>query len=385
MNNLDGLSEITKTLLQWCLALFAPSFSNAVLPLLPFIYGLSTMLLIGKPMIHWLCRKNWIKDPTRIAGAMGEKIFDTYQKKSVPQMGGLGIIGSVVASTIGFGTTQVVVLQLLLYQSPTGFAQFLVWSITSALSLVPLLVIAFAMLGFADDWSRVTGRAGLGLATILTVQFGLSVVFVLCWLFRTRNMATADPRDLLPLAAVCVFVVIVSSNAVSLTDATDGLAAGLAVQAVVAFILVSPSVPVSPVMVGVLWPTLAGACVGFLFFNHYPARVLMGNSGALAIGAALGIGAILSRAVFLLPFIGFIYFAEMFSAIFCLLYSKWTRRSLRKNISLLHRAPLQRHLAVSGRSTWDIVLTFWLINLCTSATGLFLWNMDVLPHWPKKF
>jgi phospho-N-acetylmuramoyl-pentapeptide-transferase len=108
----------------------------------------------------------------------------------------------------------------------------------------------------------------------------------------------------------------------------------------------------------------------------------MGDTGSLALGAAVGAGAIMTQSVFLLPFIAFIYFVEMFSVTLQVLYFKYTRRKYGEGRRIFRRAPLHHHFELGGWSEWRVVGTFWAINLITSAIGLILWQLNILPRFP---
>jgi phospho-N-acetylmuramoyl-pentapeptide-transferase len=312
-------------------------------------------------------------------------------------MGGIGIIGSAVSAFFALALTLGAVAY---YSFPDRPRTTLTAHTMLSLLLVPLSVTAFALLGFTDDWSKASGRGGLRARAKLFAQIGLAVAFVAAWILLTAtesfagvrfiytSMAYAFQDGLLGIvlfSAVCAFVIVATSNAVNLTDGIDGLAAGLAVQVGLAFLLARNYI--APAEVGLIsdlfWMALAGACLGFLFFNRFPARVFMGDTGSLAIGAALGIGAILSHAVFLLPFIAFIYFVEMFSVIAQVLYFKWTKRRSGEGKRLFRRAPLHHHFELGGWSEWRVVLMFWFVNFCTTSVGLLLWHLGVLPRWPN--
>ena len=137
-----------------------------------------------------------------------------------------------------------------------------------------------------------------------------------------------------------------------------------------------------PLSAELFWPALGGACLAFLAFNKHPAKVFMGDTGSLALGAALGAGAILTRTVWLLPFVGFIFYIEMFSVIAQVLYFKYTRRKWGEGKRLFKRAPLHHHFELSGWSEWRVVATFWGVNLITTILGLVLWKMGILPRFP---
>ena len=108
----------------------------------------------------------------------------------------------------------------------------------------------------------------------------------------------------------------------------------------------------------------------------------MGDTGSLALGAALGAGAILTRTVWLLPFVGFIFYIEMFSVIVQVLYFKYTRKKFGEGKRLFRRAPLHHHFELGGWSEWRVVATFWGVNLVTTIIGLVLWKLGILPRFP---
>jgi phospho-N-acetylmuramoyl-pentapeptide-transferase len=194
-----------------------------------------------------------------------------------------------------------------------------------------------------------------------------------------------DAGDPLILALVFLFLTIIvvgTCNAVNLTDGIDGLAAGLSVQIGFFLMLAGSNLYDVSTLTTLFWMALSGACLGFLFFNKYPARVFMGDTGSLALGAALGAAAVLSRAVFLLPFIGFIFYAELISVTAQVLYFKYTRRKTGEGQRLLRRAPLHHHYELGGWTEWRVVLTFWGVNFIVGAIGLLLWSMEILPRFP---
>ena len=343
-------------------------------------------------MITWLQKKQWKKGTTADeTWAVREDTPETHQiKRGTPSMGGIGII---TATLIPLSILPIYSLVIVLLRKQSLPASSELTSHLFTLNLVPLVLLSHGLLGFADDWSKASGRGGLRARYKLIGQMFLASAFVysLIVLFLPRgaslNYAFVELYgthfELFVLVSVClVLVIITTCNAVNLTDGIDGLAAGLAMQCGIALFFISSKSPgISSVSA---WPimALAGACLGFLHFNKYKARVFMGDTGSLAIGAALGAGAILQGAVFLLPFIGFIYFVEMFSVIFQVAWFKWTKRKTGEGQRLFRRAPLHHHFELGGWSEWRVVGTFWAINLFTSAIGLWLWHAGVLPRWP---
>jgi phospho-N-acetylmuramoyl-pentapeptide-transferase len=377
------------------LLFFASSSFVWLFPILHFVCALMLMLLVGNPMIRWLRAKRWKKGTTLDeTWTVREDTPDTHQvKQGTPSMGGIGIIGAAVLTLCAL---------IFFFVALAGATSSLmpvvqVWNvkqIACGLLLLPIVTLCHGALGFADDWSKASGRGGLRARAKLFFQFLLAFAFValLVVLSQTQSMTGVrylffglrDLDGVLLILALgfLALVVIAMGNAVNLTDGIDGLAAGLALQCGLALMLcMENSYEIGQLSI-LFWAALAGACLGFLNFNKYKARVFMGDTGSLAIGAALGAGAILQHAVFLLPFIGFIYFLEAASVTIQVLWFKFTKRKFGEGKRLFRRAPLHHHFELSGWSEWRVVLVFWVVNLFTSAIGLLLWHTDVLPRWP---
>lgn len=359
-----------------------------VLPMLLFLGAFLLMFFVGEPMIDWLKHKRWRQDAE--SWQVREDTPATHQaKQGTPSMGGLGIIGVACFAFIALSLT----LGALAYSVAPNV---LVWPATvPGLLLVPVFVAAHALLGFTDDWSKAAGRGGLSARAKLMVQLVLACLFITAWVRLAVLQSYNGVRFLYPVVltspwplfwcslAAIALIVIGTCNAVNLTDGIDGLAAGLAVQAGFGLWLTSPNIYEIGYMSNLFWAALAGSCLGFLWFNRHPARVFMGDTGSLAIGAALGLGAVLCKAVVLLPFIGFIYFTEMFSVLLQVAYFKWTRQREGQGRRIFRRAPLHHHFELSGWTEWRVVLTFWFVNLVVASCGLFLWSVGVLPQWPR--
>jgi phospho-N-acetylmuramoyl-pentapeptide-transferase len=303
------------------------------------------------------------------------------QKAGIPSMGGIGIIGA------AFGIFLVIMMSLaaawpltrIIFGSPL---------LTFALHFVfPAVVVLHAFLGFIDDWSKARGNGGLLSRQKLFGQVVIAIGLVAFIIFLQPSSTSFSSRSIgdWVIAIVLVILIIGTSNAVNLTDGIDGLAAGLSVQVACFFLFVIGGI-FPPLWesnsVLIFWLCLGGACLGFLAFNKYPAKVFMGDTGSLALGAALGAGAILTRTVFLLPFIGFVFFVEMFSVIFQVLYFKYTKKRTGEGKRIFRRAPLHHHFELGGWSEWRVVGTFWAVNLATSILGLVLWKMGILPRFP---
>jgi phospho-N-acetylmuramoyl-pentapeptide-transferase len=310
-------------------------------------------------------------------------------------MGGLGIMGAALLSVFGLGSLYTILyVQYNVALSAGAATAASVWSdpviemLESTAFL--LLVAAFAALGFADDWSKARGTGGLKARQKFAWQLILTVAFLVLLSYIAVHAPTAFRFEfdtvqqwkgtLAALFFLLIFLV-GTCNAVNLTDGIDGLAAGLMV---IAGVTLAFCIRNSGPLFDASWLSiaLAGSCLAFLAFNRFPARVFMGDTGSLALGAALGMCAVLGRAVFLLPFIGFIFYIEMFSVMTQVAWFQYTKRKSGEGKRLFRRAPLHHHYELGGCTEWRVVITFWLVNLITSAIGLALWQLGIIPRWP---
>jgi phospho-N-acetylmuramoyl-pentapeptide-transferase len=357
-----------------------------IYPFFFFIGAAGLMLLCGPLLIKKLRSKQWRKGAP--SWTVREDTPDTHiAKQGTPSMGGLGIAASALFAYVFY----TVVIRYFIFAADDFYSLLPVNFHAEDFYLLPGITVMFALLGFSDDWSKATGRGGLRAKTKLIAQIALSLIWVVLltsYVIQHYSGNYDFPEDNLGLVIVmglvCCLVIIAMSNAVNLTDGIDGLAAGLAVQSGIFLYLAFPAraVTYGIDLTSLFVIALAGACLGFLYFNKHKARVFMGDTGSLAIGAALGAGAILQHAVFLLPFIGFIYFVEAASVTLQVLWFKYTRRTTGEGKRLFRRAPLHHHFELGGWSEWRVVLTFWAVNLFTSVIGLWLWHAGVLPRWP---
>ena len=344
------------------------------------------MALTGRSMVEGLKGLKGVKWSPR------EDTPDSHVAKAgTPSMGGIGLIGAAVASylstiAIAGAVNYIGIFRYYGFGSPAKILAYLTF---------PALVSLHAVVGLVDDWSKARGKGGLKSRQKLAAQIVLASAFILV---GRITLSIAPSAQLgawsLPLYgdgpslsfAGLVFlglIVIASSNALNLTDGIDGLAAGLSLQCGLAMGCWPPTgYRTGEPSVSLFWLALAGASLGFLTYNRNPAKVFMGDTGSLALGAALGAGAILTRKIFLLPFIGFVFYVEMFSVIAQVAYFKYTKKRFGEGRRIFRRAPLHHHFELAGWSEWRVVGTFWLANAVTSALGLYLWNRGFLPNCP---
>ena len=156
-----------------------------------------------------------------------------------------------------------------------------------------------------------------------------------------------------------------ATNAVNLTDGLDGLAAGTMAIALLAYIGMTFVVTGQRDM-AIFAATLMGACVGFLWFNSYPASVFMGDTGSFALGGAIAALAVMTKTEFLLIFVGGVFVIEALSVLIKVLVFKRTRR----RVFLM--APVHHHFEMAGWSETKIIVRFWLIALVFAAIGFTL-------------
>ncbi|MDT0630209.1 phospho-N-acetylmuramoyl-pentapeptide-transferase [Rubrivirga sp. S365] len=278
------------------------------------------------------------------------------------------------------------------------------------------LVATFWMgaFGFADDYIKVVRKRKEGIAPRVKIagQLSLGVVVAVCVLFflpRVDGTTTftslplvtdggIDYDFLSPLLGVevgwLVYIVVVTfiltgvSNAVNLTDGLDGLTAGTAafsMLAIVAMTYVTGNANLAEFVNDVFLPgtselvifgaALAAACFGFLWYNGYPAQVFMGDTGSLALGAAIGTLAILIKKELYLPVVGAVFFAETVSVIVQTGYFKYTKRKYGEGRRVFRMAPLHHHYEAMGVHESKIVIRFWIVTALLSILTLFLFRI----------
>lgn len=238
---------------------------------------------------------------------------------------------------------------------------------------LPLAMLAAAgLLGFADDLGTLQGRGhggltwhfkwaallGLGLAIGLAAYFALDLPDTLVpWLGEVDLGLW-----LIPLA---VLLVLATTSAVAITDGLDGLAGGSTAIAFMAYGILALQRGQDHVATFAF--ALVGATLGFLWYNSHPAQVFMGDTGALALGVALAVVAIMSGFWLLLPIIGIVFVLEALSDVIQIGYFKLT-----KGQRIFRMSPLHHHCELIGWSEPQIVTRFWLIGIAGAALGIAL-------------
>lgn len=235
--------------------------------------------------------------------------------------------------------------------------------------------ISYAIIGFIDDYLIIKRKSNKGLTSNqkLFLQLIVSVIF-----FYLFMISGNEPLIWIHTLGIkfdigflygffILFVLLASSNAVNLTDGLDGLATGLSIISFITFGIISYNTGWlhGYEEIGLFCFILVGSLLGFLVFNIKPAKIFMGDTGSLTLGASLGTIAILTRHELLLVLIGLVFVIETFSVIAQVIYFKLTNGK-----RILKMAPLHHHLEYSGWNEEKIVRIFWIIGLICSMLAI---------------
>lgn len=247
------------------------------------------------------------------------------------------------------------------------------------LGMLALVVagVGFGAVGFIDDYAKVVRRRNKGLGA--RAKFGLTIVVAVAFLaLAIPAMAGEEPgviasfghtglrAPLWLFAGLAVLALLATTHAVNLTDGLDGLAGGcvlppLALLTLLALFDRSALAPSGDV--AVMGAALVAAVLGFLRFNRYPARLFMGDTGALALGGILAGSAILMGNVLLLPLIGGVFAAEALSVILQVAYFKRTGKRI------FRMSPLHHHFELAGWPETRVTHRFWTASALLSLAG----------------
>ena len=258
---------------------------------------------------------------------------------------------------------------------------YLVLSDRDAQSLAVFgVALGCAAIGFADDFIKIVKRRSLGLSARWKLLFQVILALVLWWV--ARHEVGLEPilyfrigdasLDLGPvLYFVLVFLVIAgTSNGVNLTDGLDGLAAGSCAIVLLAYTAIA-FVANEQQDLALLSACLVGACIGFLWFNAFPASIFMGDTGSLGLGGAIGALAVMTQTEVLLIIIGGIFVIEALSVAIQVFSFKTFRRRV------LLMAPLHHHFEMMAWSETKIMLRFWIIAAVCSGIGFTLYQQSI--------
>jgi phospho-N-acetylmuramoyl-pentapeptide-transferase len=297
------------------------------------------------------------------------------QKAGTPTMGGILLLGTTVLST-------------LLWARPDNS---FVWLVLGAM-------LAAGALGFADDYLKVSKKNSAGVRERTKILVQLLIALGVTYFFltdpRLQRQASAlyvpfYKKMLIPNMGIIVTflffagIILGTSNAVNLTDGLDGLATGCTLTVTFAYSVLAYvaghhviakylEVPFYPqaAELTVFCMALAGASLGFLWFNAHPAKMFMGDTGSLAIGGAIGVVAICVKQELLLLVIGFVFVVEASSVLIQRFYFKFTKRKYGQGRRVFRMAPLHHHFELSGINETVVVTRFWIVSFICALLGL---------------
>jgi phospho-N-acetylmuramoyl-pentapeptide-transferase len=240
------------------------------------------------------------------------------------------------------------------------------------------VAIACALLGFADDYIKLSRRRSLGLRArtklVVTIVISLALWYVAehkAHLAPTLRLRFVDYQiDLGLLYPVLIyFVVAGTTSAVNLTDGLDGLAAGCAAIVLLAYIGIT-FITGDDLDMAMLAGCLVGACVGFLWFNAFPATIFMGDTGSLGLGGAIAGLAVMTKTEVLLILLGGIFVIEALSVAIQVI----SFQTMRKRVFLM--APIHHHFELKAWSETKIILRFWIVASICCAIGFTIYRQS---------
>ena len=366
-------------LFQWLEATYEPPGFQVfefitVRASLAAVTALLIALFAGKKIIRFL-RKRQLGETIREgtdAGAVSHE-----HKAGTPTMGGIVILLALCGSTLLWGDLT-----------------------NPYILLILVATLWMGAIGFADDYIKVVMKNKEGveewvkLAGQITLGLGLGIALYFLPAFHARAPLTSLPfvtdgtisYDILsPLLGfdagwliyipVVVFIVTAVSNAVNITDGLDGLTTGTSAFVAIGLIglcYITGNVVLADFVNDIYLPgtgeltifaaAMAASCFGFLWYNGYPAQVFMGDTGSLALGAAIGTLSIMIKKELLLPVLCGIFFLETLSVILQTGYFKYTKRKTGEGQRIFKMAPLHHHYEAKGVHEAKIVVRFWIVT-----------------------
>ena len=326
-----------------------------------FFTALIFGFIFGQPLINVLRRKQGKGQPIRTDGPEGH-----FVKAGTPTMGGLLILSALLTSTLLWARLDNV----------------FIW-------IVLLVTLSFGLIGFADDYAKVSKQNTAGVPGKVRLGLGFVISAIAAYVAAINHPETLQYQLALPVfkdtliylgvlfVPFAMIVIVGAANAVNLTDGLDGLA-------IMPVMIAAGSLGVIAYAVGradfteyldvhyvpgtgeilVFCAALIGGGMGFLWYNAPPAAVFMGDTGSLALGGALGAIAVATKHEIVLGIVGGLFVVEALSVIIQVLYFKRTG----KRVFLM--APIHHHFEKKGWAEPQIVIRFWIIALILAMIGM---------------
>ncbi len=326
-----------------------------------FFTALVFGFIFGQPLINVLRRRQGKGQPIRSDGPEGH-----FVKAGTPTMGGLLILSALVTSTLLWARLDNV----------------FVW-------IVLLVTLSFGLIGFADDYAKVSKQNTAGVPGKVRLGLGFLISAIAAYVAATHHPDPLQYQLALPVfkdtlinlgvlfIPFAMVVIVGAANAVNLTDGLDGLAIMPVMIAAGALGVIAYAVGRSDFTeyldvhyvpgtgeILIFCAALIGGGMGFLWYNAPPAAVFMGDTGSLALGGALGAIAVATKHEIVLAIVGGLFVVEALSVIIQVLYFKRTG----KRVFLM--APIHHHFEKKGWAEPQIVIRFWIIALILAMIGL---------------
>lgn len=318
------------------------------------------LAVVWGPLLIRILRHYQIGKRIRIDGPSGHQ-----SKLGTPTMGGLMIVVPVLLITIALN------IYNLLGRTLIGRS-----------ILVPLgVTVTYALIGALDDLAGVRGKrrgegltAGRKLLWEVPLTLGIGLAMLVMDLQFAGQVGVPGVREMVdvgwiwvPIAAV---VILGSANSVNLTDGLDGLAGIIVASAFAAYGVIA-------LLQGQYYLvrfcfTVVGASFAFLWYNAHPAQMFMGDTGSLALGATLGVVALMTGQWLLLPVVALVPVAETVSVILQVAHFKYTKRRFGRGRRVFKMSPLHHHFELLGWSETQVVQRFWLVELLAAMAGVAL-------------
>ncbi len=326
-----------------------------------FLTALVFGFIFGLPLINVLRRRQGKGQPIRTDGPEGH-----FAKAGTPTMGGLLIVGALLTSTLLWARLD----------NPY------IW-------MVLFVTMSFALIGFADDYAKVSKQTTVGVSGKMRLLVGFVVAGIAGYWAAQYHPADLTDQLALPVfknalinlgvlfVPFSMLVIVGAANAVNLTDGLDGLAIMPVMIAAGTFGVIAYAVGRTDFSqyldvhyvpdtgeILIFCAGLIGGGLGFLWYNAPPAAVFMGDTGSLALGGALGAIAVATKHEVVLAIVGGLFVVEALSVIIQVLYFKRTG----KRVFLM--APIHHHYEKKGWAEPQIVIRFWIISLILAMIGL---------------
>lgn len=323
-----------------------------------FVFGSFALSMLVTPFYTYFAYKyKWwkqIKDTAWIGGGKDKapifhKLHAAKHKRNIPTMAGVTIWLTV------------------------GIITFL-FNFNRAETWLPLFtLIVMGLLGLVDDYVNIRSSGGrAGVKGRLKILWTFAAATVGAWWFYYKlgwNVIHIPAWGNLEIGwlyiPLFIFIVIATANSVNITDGLDGLSGGLLAFAFGAYSIIA--LFVGQWALAAFCLTIVGALLTYTWFNIYPARFFMGDTGAIALGATLGVVSLLTNSVLVLPIIGFIFMGETLSVI-----AQLASKKIRKGKKIFLSAPIHHHFEAMGWPETKVTMRFWIIGIVTAVAGVII-------------